>query len=193
MKKLLFIASLVSTTIMFGQNQMTIAHSGISPSSTLTVTVGEDIEFIHGGGGSHPMTEGWQSGEASTPIVFVTQTVTSSNPTVTFTIDTPGTYYFHCGTNPGNQNNWGKIIVEAESGGNVSVNENVEITEVFGIYPNPSNKHIIAKGVTGTVEIFNLIGEKVLESTEKTINIESLKKGTYFVVNNGKTTKLIKY
>ena len=58
------------------------------------------------------MTEGCQDGSVSTPEAFTTQTVTSSSPTTTFQMAVPGHYVFHSNTNPGNQNNWGTIIVE---------------------------------------------------------------------------------
>ena len=178
----LFTAILLTSILSFGQNpSMTIAHSGIvtAPSSndkSLTVYVGDSIDFIHGGGGSHPMTEGWQTGEISTPITFSTQTVTSSNPSTTFALNTAGTYYFHCGTNPGNTDNWGKITVLPSTTG-IDENKSVE----YKIYPNPVSNILTIEGLKGTSEIYNLLGKKVIESNSQTINIENLPKGNYVI------------
>ena len=82
----LFIIAISTSLLSFGQNpSMTISHTGLAPYDTLTVYAGDSIDFIYGGGGSHPMTEGWQSGQSSSPISFPTQTVTSSIPSVTKT------------------------------------------------------------------------------------------------------------
>ncbi|MDP7566799.1 MAG: hypothetical protein QF383_00250, partial [Flavobacteriales bacterium] len=137
MKKTILTLSLAFvSTFAIGQS-MTISHTGIAtvPSSTdksLSVNVGDDITFIYGGGGSHPMTEGWQDGSTSTPVPFVTQTVTSSIPTVTFQINTVGIYKFHCGSSPGNSNNWGTIYV---ADGTTSV-ERVDNNPI-SVFPNP--------------------------------------------------------
>jgi len=179
MKNLLYTAILLITTfISYGQNpSMTISHTGISPSTTLTVNEGDSIDFFYGGGGSHPMTEGWQSGQTSSPISFPTQTVTSSIPSVTFTLDTPGTYYFHCGTNPGNSNNWGKITVLDTTATEIIETEIVE----YKIYPNPSTDVITIEGLNGAAEIYNLIGEKVMDVNSSIINVYDLLKGVYII------------
>jgi len=187
MKKILFIASILATTLSISQS-FTISHQGLAPSSTLTVNAGEEIQFIYGSGGTHPMAEGWNSGEVSTPIAFVTQTVTSSNPTATFTLDTPGTYYFHCDTNPGNQDNWGKIIVLASGTSSV---EEVALTEV-SIYPNPATNMLNIKGLTNKAVFYNLVGEKVLETTNSVVNIETLPIGVYVINVDGVNHKFIK-
>jgi hypothetical protein len=91
---------------------MHLSHSGISPSSTLTVIPNQAITFEHGGGGPHPMTSG--HGSTNSPIFFPTVTVTSGSPIAVFSLIEVGTYIFHCGTNPGNTSLWGTIIVEEE-------------------------------------------------------------------------------
>ncbi len=117
---------------------MNISHQGLQPSSTLTVESGEDITFQYGGGGPHPMTSGWGNGTES-PVFFPTVTVTASNPTEIFTLSESGTYIFHCGTNPGNSNNWGTIIVEEGEpeeeypNGDVNADGEVNILDIVGI------------------------------------------------------------
>ena len=111
------------------------------------------------------------------PISFPTQTVTSSIPSVTFTLDTPGTYYFHCGTNPGNSNNWGKITVLDTTATEIIETEIVE----YKIYPNPSTDVITIEGLNGAAEIYNLIGEKVMDVNSSIINVYDLLKGVYII------------
>jgi len=189
MKKLALIVLCFITTISFGQHpSMTISHSGLAPSNVLTVYEGDLIDFIHGGGGPHPMMEGWESGETSSPIDFESQTVTSGDPLVTFSIDTPGTYYFHCGTNPGNENNWGKIIVLEAGTTDIPTNQVVEYT----VYPNPANETLTIDGFTGTGEIFNLIGEKVMDINSSTININVLPVGLYVIKIGDYRTTFVK-
>ncbi|MBL7012819.1 MAG: T9SS type A sorting domain-containing protein [Candidatus Marinimicrobia bacterium] len=104
-------AFIIITQITFAQEAyMHLAHSGITPSSTMTVEPGQEITFEYGGGGPHPMTSG--QGSTTSPVHFPTVTVNSSNPIATFSLEEEGTYIFHCGTNPGNTSLWGTIIVE---------------------------------------------------------------------------------
>jgi len=172
----LFTAIFLASLMSLGQHpSMTISHSGLAPYDTLTIIAGDSIDFIFGGGSAHPMTEGWQSGESSTPIPFPTQTVTSTSTLATFTLNTPGTYYFHCGTNPGNGNNWGKITVLAASG-------TIESRSTqYSIYPNPTTDILVIDGLNGVAEIFNLNGKKVMETTSSAVNIENLSNGTYVI------------
>ena len=94
----------------------TVQHSGLAPSDEATVNVGDTIQFIYGGGGPHPMTSGHGTGIES-PMFFPTVTVTSGIPEAFCTLEEPGVYYFHCGTNPGNSNNWGTLnVVDPTSG-----------------------------------------------------------------------------
>ena len=72
-----------------------------------------------------------------------------------------------------------------------------EIPEIR-IYPNPSSS-IVNIDYTEELEvrIFNILGQQVLESNSKTINISNFEKGTYFLItkdeNNSITNfKLIK-
>jgi len=60
------------------------------------------------------------------------------------------------------------------------------------IYPNPANENIrIDYDKELFVEFFNLSGTKVLESTENSINISELTKGTYIVLIKNREKKLI--
>ena len=72
-----------------------------------------------------------------------------------------------------------------------------EIPEIR-IYPNPSSSIVnIDYSEELEVRIFNILGQQVLESNSKTINISNFEKGTYFLItkdeNNSITNfKLIK-
>jgi len=188
MKKLLLVPALLVSLLSISQT-VSISHQGLSPSDEMTVHVGETITFNYGGGGNHPMKEGWNSGEVSTPAVFATQTVSSSIPSVTFTIDVAGIYYYHCDTNPGNQANWGKITVLAAEGTNGVEEEEIETVSLF---PNPATNVLNISGIVTKAIIYNSIGEKVLETTESSVNIEDLPNGVYIVDVDGVNHKFVK-
>lgn len=178
------------SSLTFGQNQsMTIAHSGITPNDVLTVFAGDSIDFIFGSGTTHPMTEGWGSGESSTPVPFVTQTVSSTISSVTFALDAVGTYYFHCGSNPSNEAVWGKIIVlEAGTAETTELNK----SNTFSIYPNPVNNILNIKEIEGESSVFDIDGKVVLIITEASTDVSHLDAGIYFIEVNGVRTKFIK-
>ncbi|MBT5078737.1 MAG: T9SS type A sorting domain-containing protein [Candidatus Marinimicrobia bacterium] len=127
----LFIFIIFALSILLSQS-MTLSHSGITPTSTLVVESGENITFIYGSGGSHPMTA-----DNNSPVYFPTVTVSSGNPTAVFSLTTVGTYTFHCNTNPGNSNLWGTIIVEAAepqfTPGDVNDDGVINILDIVGI------------------------------------------------------------
>ena len=191
-KTLFTIAIALVSTLTFAQNQsMSFSHfNGASPNE-LTVAPGEEIDFYWAGGQTHPMTEGWQTGEDSTPIPFQTVTVTSSNTEaannpVTFTLDEAGTYYFHCGTNPGNTGLWASITVE--SGVGVEETESVNI----GVYPNPSFDVLTIKGFVGEALIYDITGKLILTVTSPIVDISTLTNGIYILENQGVKTQFIK-
>jgi hypothetical protein len=82
-----------------------------------------------------------------------------------------------------------------------NVNETVEVSNSFNIYPNPANDFInieINDNHNGNfnISIYNSLGIKVMEtSNENTINIEDLPSGMYFInvttENLNKTKKII--
>ncbi|WP_163320185.1 T9SS type A sorting domain-containing protein [Dysgonomonas sp. 520] len=64
---------------------------------------------------------------------------------------------------------------------------------VFSVYPNPATDviNINAEGDV-TVSIYNLQGARILQSTEKQVNVSTLVPGSYVVDVNGIKTKLMK-
>jgi uncharacterized repeat protein (TIGR01451 family) len=75
-------------------------------------------------------------------------------------------------------------------------NRIIEKNETISIYPNPSTGIFTIKSASTikTIEVFNLIGESVLQQTNgKTINLNNQPQGIYFCkVNGNSVVKLIK-
>ena len=192
-KTILTLAFAIVGTFAIAQ-EMTIAHKGITtvPTSTdksLTVYVGGYITFLYGGGGSHPMTEGHPStGAASTPVAFITATVTSSIPSFTFQINTAGTYKFHCGSSPTNDKNYGTIYVLEEGATAV---EGVTKNNI-SIFPNPANDVLTVEGLDEIANVLDMNGKQVMSITNGTVNISDLAKGTYIINQNNTNAIFIK-
>ena len=54
--------------------------------------------------------------------------------------------------------------------------------EIVSLYPNPVKDQLTVKAENlQTVEVFDLVGQKVMASTEKVVNLGYLKEGVYFV------------
>ena len=72
-----------------------------------------------------------------------------------------------------------------------SVSEN--FSSKMRIYPNPSNNKIYVLGAMDKIEVYNMIGELVFTSNNKTIiNISNWKSGIYFVKSGVSVVKIIK-
>ena len=190
MKQMLLSSLMVFfTTILLAQfPSMTISHQGLAPSDTLTVFAGDSITFNYGGGGPHPMTEGWQTGQTSTPVPFPTQTVTSAIPKKTFALDTPGVYYFHCGTNPMNSDNWGKITVLESVATGVKEKEDIS----YNIYPNPVKSILHIQGFDEPRKIYDLTEKEIMEVNESKTSVEQLPAGIYILRINSFSSLIIK-
>lgn len=66
--------------------------------------------------------------------------------------------------------------------------------ELFAVFPNPANNHLIVQSTVTDfkAEISNSIGQVVLKTTDKTIDISSLDNGVYFLSVGNRVQKLIK-
>ncbi|MBT7481882.1 MAG: T9SS type A sorting domain-containing protein [Flavobacteriales bacterium] len=72
-----------------------------------------------------------------------------------------------------------------------SVSEN--FSSKMRVYPNPSNNKIYVLGDMDKIEVYNMIGELVFTSNNKTIiNISNWKSGIYFVKSGVSVVKIIK-
>jgi len=192
-KKTILTLALAFVGVFAMAQEMTIAHTGITtvPSSTdmsLTVNVGETITFIHGGGQAHPMTESHpNTGSTSSPIPFVTQTVSSSIQSTTFQLNTSGIYKFHCGNNSGASDKYGTIYVTE---GSTAINE--VINNPISVFPNPVANDITIKGLSGVSQVFDVNGKKVMDITNGTFDISEFSKGTYIIKSEKYNSLFIK-
>ena len=192
-KKTILTLALAFVGVFAMAQEMTIAHTGITtvPSSTdmsLTVNVGETITFIHGGGQAHPMTESHpNTGSTSSPIPFVTQTVSSSIQSTTFQLHTSGIYKFHCGNNSGASDKYGTIYVTE---GSTAINE--VINNPISVFPNPVANDITIKGLSGVSQVFDVNGKKVMDITNGTFDISEFSKGTYIIKSEKYNSLFIK-
>lgn len=158
-----------------------VSHMGLQPSDEATVNVGDTVQFIYGGGGPHPMTSGHNQTES--PVFFPTVTVTSAVPEAFCALEEPGTYYFHCATNPMNSNNWGTLNV-------VDPNNPTDVTEVhdapaWGVVNDVLSGQLKLSGsIPAHLFVFNAAGQCVMEfqpNGQTAIPTESWATGLYFV------------
>ena len=161
-----------------------VSHMGLQPSDEATVNIGDTVQFIYGGGGPHPMTSGHNQTES--PVFFPTVTVTSAVPEAFCTLEEPGTYYFHCATNPMNSGNWGTLHV-------VDPNNPTDVTEVdnvpaWNVVMDPLSGQLNLSGSVPTeLFIFNAAGQYVfgfLTNGHTAISTQSWATGLYFVAGS---------
>lgn len=63
---------------------------------------------------------------------------------------------------------------------------------ILTVFPSPTKDRLYIKGNTGEVGIFNLAGEKLIESTTNAIDVSMLPSGIYFLKSGNQTQKFIK-
>jgi endoglucanase len=115
--------------------------------------------------------------------------------TISKVVDLPkGSYSIGLGVPTGGFNiNWFAIVPMSTTTTDITDNqkENSDIT----VYPSPSSDYIhvnVPEQFEGKIEVYNLSGEKMIESTDNTIQINRLPNGVYIVKTNYFTTKFIK-
>ena len=94
------------------------------------------------------------------------------------------------------------ITVTDATGNEVDCAFDVIVTEVLGITtnditkinlsPNPASTIVSINATISTIEVFNMLGQKVLETNQNTFDVSSLIQGAYLVkitTDNGQTTK----
>jgi len=75
----------------------------------------------------------------------------------------------------------------------ISGMNNVELHANMRVYPNPSNTRIYILGATTTVEIFNMMGQKIYSENKVTsIDISAWESGIYFVKSGNSVVKILK-
>jgi hypothetical protein len=74
-----------------------------------------------------------------------------------------------------------------------NIDENdFDITSKMSVYPSPTKDKLYVKANTGEVGIFNLAGEKLIESTTNAMDVSMLPSGVYFLKSGNQTHKFIK-
>ena len=167
----------------------TVSHMGLQPSAEATVNVGDTVKFIYGGGGPHPMTSGHNS--TASPTFFPTVTVTSGAPEATFTLEEAGVYFFHCGTNPMNANNWGTLTV-------VDPNNPTRVDEssapAWTLQSNSVRGTVTLQGehLPSEVVLYNNTGQEVRRwnpsLTQGELSVEGLSQGLYVICGDNNLT-----
>ncbi|MEC9209558.1 MAG: CotH kinase family protein [Bacteroidota bacterium] len=72
-------------------------------------------------------------------------------------------------------------------------NSDISYESKFRVYPNPSNTRIYLLGDTRTINVFNMMGQKVYSDNEvKSIDISNWEDGIYFVKSADSVVKIIK-
>lgn len=184
----LSLVAVAGLTALSQNPTMTISHSGITPNKVMTVYKGQDIDFKYGSGQAHPMTEGWQTGEFSTPVAWTTRTVSSTVQSITFQIDTVGVFYFHCNNNAANSNNWGKITVVDSSSMSI---DPLDIPG-FTVSPNPVGDILNIDGFGGEASIHHVNGKTLMQLKDAKTNVSHLQPGIYFIESKRATVKFVK-
>ena len=158
----------------------TVSHAGLSPSAEATVAIGDTIQFIYGSGGPHPMTSG-HGLNIESPVFFPTVTVTASIPEAFCTLTEPGTYFFHCGSNPANSVNWGTIEVLEPNG----IAESRDPAWTFLWDPADRSISLAGEALPESYVLMNASGAVVQTWTSvnsgATIEVTELPAGMYFL------------
>jgi len=185
---LLFLVALLAGS--FGSQaqvaaSFTVSHMGLAPSSEATVNIGDTVLFIYGSGGPHPMTSGHN--QTPSPTFFPTVTVTSGEPEATATFDEAGVYYFHCGTNPNNSNNWGTLTVVDPNNPN-AVSE--EAASAWTLQTNVVRNEVVLNGQNWPEEVvlFSMSGQAIQRWNPAlsggVLSVAGLPQGTYVLRGN---------
>jgi hypothetical protein len=68
-----------------------------------------------------------------------------------------------------------------------------ELESAFDVYPNPASTELnIASNLEGKVIVRNALGQEVIVSNVKQLNLSALSAGTYTVTFNGAVQKFVK-
>ena len=84
---------------------------------------------------------------------------------------------------PYSDSNWASIDMQTSFSDNCSLNvESLEVDSI-SVYPNPVNSTLNIKfeGVLERVEVYSILGEKVLESEDSRVNVSNLSSGLYLL------------
>jgi hypothetical protein len=89
---------------------------------------------------------------------------------------------FIVGTSPGT------IVFDVRASAGID-----ELESAFDVYPNPASTELnIASNLEGKVIVRNALGQEVIVSNAKQLNLSALSAGTYTVTFNGAVQKIVK-
>ncbi len=73
-------------------------------------------------------------------------------------------------------------------------NNNPDIKQNLTMYPNPAEDIVVVNADVKTIQVFDVMGKQVLETTENTYNIVSLRSGIYFakIITKDDKEKILK-
>jgi plastocyanin len=183
MKNLLFTICLIITAGLYAQTTHTINTGGFyyNPSS-LSINVGDSVIWINEGG-NHDVNgdiSSLTSQPYNNPVTFdspATNIVGAIIFGYKFTVS--GTYNYDCSVyGHASQGMVGVIIVDTI----LSIKQK---TNFINIYPNPTNENITISidNFNGNIqtEVYDLIGNKLLNTNETTISLKDYARGIYLL------------
>lgn len=209
--KTLFITALIATSTMIGQNVSNVTINGTAGTGATGTEFATPVKTEQGADimVTFTLTHGTNNIERAFLIVK-TGTAAGANIGVAYNniFDYPGQPSPYTETNAAypipsdaalgvhtlrfngknytgaDTSGWGTVkdlLIEVVAAGTLTTEKfnNFE----FSMYPNPTNKvlTISSKETLKSVEIFNLLGKKVLSSTKNTIDVSSLSSSVYLV------------
>ncbi len=191
MKKFTFLLFSVISTGLFAQTKHTVTVTSTFSPSSLTITVGDTVEFVNQSG--FHWVDGTQGTFPSNPASFDNQSQSGTGWTYEEVFTVAGNYDYRCGIHTATMQ--GSITVQASS----SVNE-VNQQNSYSFYPNPTTQTIIFNNVHNikSIALYSLKGNEVLRFTQvkSELDVSTLSPGIYFMEvtdtqNKATTEKII--
>lgn len=112
----------------------------------------------------------------------------------TFYIDSRKARYVRISGRGNTKNKWNSILEVRIHVDTATGNECIESADTVRVYPNPVSDVLNIGGADDNdkVSIYNTVGQKVMETSDKSINIASFACGIYYVKVQSKVFKIIK-
>ena len=134
----------------------------------IEIEAGDTVEWLWVGSGSHNListggVESFNSGYGS------------SGKTFTYTFNNIGSTSYICTPHAGNM--FGTVTVTSQT---ASIDE--ESINKFRLYPNPTNSIVIIEGNKNYfLEVYDILGNKIMSSFGNSINMTHLSNSTYII------------
>jgi len=126
--------------------------------------------------------------------VFNGQSGGNTDSWETFYIDSRKARYVRISGRGNTKNKWNSILEVRIHVDTATGNECIESADTVRVYPNPVSDVLNIGGADDNdkVSIYNTVGQKVMETSDKSINIASFACGIYYVKVQSKVFKIIK-